>query len=85
MLKAVTTRIVVKKSEAVRTTASGIVLQSDISESNHAEVLSIGPEVKMDISIGDSLIIDWRTVAQTKLDGETYFIVDASNVLARVE
>jgi chaperonin GroES len=85
MLKAVSTRIIVKKSEAVRTTASGIVLQSDISESNHAQVLDIGPEVKLDIKIGDSLVVDWRTVAQTKLDGETYFVVDAGNVLARVE
>ena len=83
MLEAITTRLVCKRSEEVRQTASGIILQRDNSEEIYAEVLSAGPDVKT-IVVGDRLIVDWRTVAQTKHEGDSYYIVDVTNVLAIV-
>ena len=82
MLEAVTTKIVIKRSEEVKQTTSGIILQRDVSEQVFALVMSVGPDVKADIKVGDKLVVDWRNIAQTKVDGENYYIVDITGVLA---
>lgn len=83
MLQAVNTRIVCKRSEEVRQTESGIILQSDNSEQVYAQVLSVGPDVRS-IEVGDQLAIDWRNAMQLKHDGDNYYVIDEKSVLAIV-
>lgn len=85
MLRAIKDRVIVKRSEEQRTTASGIVLQRDISEQVFAIALDIGPEVKSDIQVGDQLVVDWRQVAVMPFEGNKFYLVAEQDILAIVE
>lgn len=79
-LEALTTRVIVERIEVDRTTASGIVLQSD-TEVPCARVLAVGPDVR-GIAVDDRLHVDWRHTAAFKIAGRTYFTVDQQNIMA---
>lgn len=83
-LKATGTRIVIEKLAGNKSTASGIILQSE-QERPQARVLSVGPQVKEDIAVGDILVVDWSKCGHFQHENTTYHLVDESTVLAVVE
>ena len=86
-------RVVLKQVEAEETTKSGIVLPGQAQEKpQQAEVVAVGPggvvdgkEVKMEVTVGDKVIYSKYSGTEVKLDGEEYFIVKQSDILAIVE
>ncbi len=80
-LKATGTRVLIEKVEASKTTAGGIVLQSQI-ESPRARILSIGPQVKEDLAVGDMIVVDWSKVGVFSFESEKQYVVDESTILA---
>jgi len=83
-LKATGTRVLIEKLEASTTTASGIVLQSQI-ESPQARILSIGPQVKEDLAVGDTIVVDWSKVGVFSFENSKQYVVDESTILAVLE
>ncbi len=83
-LKATGTRVLIEKLQASTTTAGGIVLQSQI-ESPQARILSIGPQVKEDLSVGDTIVVDWTKVGVFSFESEKQYVVDESTILAVLE
>lgn len=83
-LKATGTRILIEKIEASTTTSSGIVLQSS-QEVPRARVLSIGPMVKEDVTVGDTIVVDWSKVGVFNFDNAKQYVVDESTILAVLE
>ena len=83
-LKATGTRVLIEKMEASTTTAGGIVLQSQI-ESPRARILSIGPQVKEDLAVGDMIVVDWTKVGVFSFESAKQYVVDESTILAVVE
>jgi len=81
MLKAMGTRLVIERLEGTKTTAGGIILKHE-QERPHARVLSIGPQVKEDIAVGDTLVVDWSKCGVFEYENRTYHLVDESTVLA---
>lgn len=92
-LKPLTDRVVVKMVEAEETTKSGIVLASAAKEKPQiAEIIAVGPggmvdgsEVKMEVTVGQKVIVSKYAGTEVKLDGEEYIIVKQSDILAVVE
>ena len=92
-LKPLTDRVVVKMVEAEETTKSGIVLASAAKEKPHiAEIIAVGPggmvdgnEVKMEVTVGQKVIVSKYAGTEVKLDKEEYIIVKQSDILAVVE
>ncbi len=84
MLKATGTRLVIERMAGSKATQSGIILQSE-QERPRARVLSVGPQVKEDIAVGDVLIVDWSKCGVFEHENQTYHLVDESTVLAVVE
>jgi len=86
-------RVVIKMVEAEETTTSGIILVDSAKEKPQiAEVLAVGPggmidgnEVKMELKVGDRVLIAKYAGSQFKLDGEEVTILRQSEVLAIVE
>jgi chaperonin GroES len=86
-------RVVIKKLEAEETTKSGIVLPGTAKEKpQEAEVVAVGPggivdgkEVKMEVKVGDKVIISKYSGTEVKLGGEEYTIVKQDDILAVVE
>lgn len=83
-LTATGTRLIIEQMAASRTTASGILLQSN-QEAPRARVLSVGADVKEDIKAGDILVVDWNKVGQFDFENQKYYLVDESTILAVME
>ena len=70
-------------------TASGIVLPGTAKEKPQmAEVLAVGPgseDVKMEVKIGDKVIVSKYAGTGVKFNGEEVMIMDQRDILAIVE
>ena len=92
-IKPLADRIVIKMVEAEETTKSGIILAGTAKEKPQvAEVLAVGPggvvdgkEVKMELKVGDKVLMSKYAGTEVKVDGEEYTILRQSDVLAVVE
>jgi chaperonin GroES len=86
-------RVVIKMLETEETTKSGIVLPGTAKEKPQiAEVIEVGPggmvdgkEVKMELKVGDKVLISKYAGTEFKLDGEEYTILSQSDILAVVK
>ena len=86
-------RVVLKQLIAEETTKSGIVLPGQNKEKpQQAEVIAVGPggvvdgkEVKMELAVGDKVIMSKYAGTEVKLDGVEYTILRQSDVLAKIE
>ena len=82
-------RVVLKPLAAEETTKSGIVLPgADKEKPQQAEVVAVGPgteDVKMEVKVGDKVLISKYSGTEVKLDGQEYTIVRQSDILAIVE
>lgn len=88
-IKPLADRVVIKMVEAEETTKSGIVLPGSAKEKPQvAEILAVGPgteEVKMEVKVGDKVLVSKYAGTEVKIDGMEYTILKQSDVLAIVE
>ncbi|MBP7176262.1 MAG: co-chaperone GroES [Thermoclostridium sp.] len=88
-IKPLADRVVVKMVEAEETTKSGIVLPGTAKEKPQvAEVMAVGPgteEVKMEVKVGDKVLISKYAGTEVKMDGVEYTILKQNDILAVVE
>ena len=91
-IKPLADRVVIKMLEAEETTKSGIILTSAAKEKPQiAEIVAVGPggmvdgnEIKMEVKVGDKVLISKYAGTEVKLDGEEYTILKQSDILAIV-
>ncbi len=92
-IKPLADRVVLKMLEAEETTKSGIILTSKSQEKPQvAKIVAVGPggvvdgkEVKMEVSVGDKVLMSKYAGTEVKVDGEEYTILRQSDILAIVE
>ena len=92
-IKPLADRVVIKMLEAEETTKGGIILTSAAQEKPQvAEIVAAGPggivegeEVKMEVKVGDKVLISKYSGTEVKLDGQEYTIVRQSDILAIVD
>ena len=92
-IKPLADRVVTKLVEAEETTKSGIILASAAKEKPQiAQVVAVGPGkiengnlVKMNVAVGDKVLISKYSGTEVKLDGCEYSIVSQDDILAIVE
>jgi len=78
-MKPFSNNVIVKRSEKILTTASGILLQRT-DEADYADIVSIGPDV-VDVAVNDKVLLDWNKAI--KIDKENYKI-SVDNIIAVV-
>lgn len=91
-IKPLADRVVVKMVEAEETTQSGIILTGAAKEKPQvAEVMAVGPggvvdgkEIKMELTVGDKVLMSKYAGTEVKIDGIEYTILRQSDVLAIV-
>ena len=87
-LKPTADNIVLKQTDAVETTTSGIILATTTKEKPAIyEVVAVGPgtkDVEMIIKVGDKVVVDNFKGNDIKLDGVDYKFVKLEDVLAIV-
>lgn len=92
-IKPLADRVVIKMLESEETTKSGIVLPGSAKEKPQmAEIVAVGPggivdgkEIKMEVAVGDKVLISKYAGTEVKLDGVEYTILRQSDVLAKVQ
>ena len=92
-IKPLADRVVIKMVEAEETTKSGIILTGSAKEKPQiAEVVAVGPggvvdgkEVKMELAVGDRVLMSTYAGTEVKLDGQEYTILRQGDVLAKIE
>ena len=92
-IKPLADRVVLKMTEAEETTKSGIVLPGAAKEKPQiAEVVAVGPggmvdgkDIKMELAVGDKVLMSQYAGTNVKLDGVEYTILRQSDVLAKIE
>lgn len=92
-IKPLADRVVIKMTEAEDTTKSGIILAANAKEKPQiAEVVAVGPggvvdgkEIKMEVKVGDKVLINKYAGTEVKVDGEESIIVRQNDILAIVE
>ncbi|OPZ90349.1 MAG: 10 kDa chaperonin [Firmicutes bacterium ADurb.Bin419] len=92
-LRPLADRVVVKMVESEETTKSGIVLPGSAKEKPQvAEVVAVGPgtvvdgkEIKMEVKVGDRVIMSKYSGTEVKFDGQEYTILKQGDILAIVE
>ena len=92
-IKPLADKVVVKKLQAEETTKSGIILSSGAQQKPQiAEIIAVGPggvvdgnEIKMEVQVGQKVIIRDYAGTNVKLEGEEYIIVRQDDIVAIVE
>ncbi|MCD7774921.1 MAG: co-chaperone GroES [Clostridiales bacterium] len=92
-LKPLGDKVVVKFVEAEEKTQGGIILSSAAQEKPQiAEIISVGPggvvdgkEVKMEVSVGDKVILNKYAGTEVKLGQDEYTVCRQADILAIVE
>ena len=92
-IKPLADRVVIKMLEAEETTKSGIILAGSAKEKPQiAEIVAVGPggvvdgkEIKMEVKVGDKVMMQKYAGTEVKLDGVEYMILRQSDILAIVE
>ncbi|WP_341675879.1 co-chaperone GroES [Niveibacterium sp. SC-1] len=87
-------RVIVKRIEAERTTASGIVIPDSAGEKpDQGEVVSVGPgkaldngEVrKVDLKVGDRVLFGKYAGQTVKVDGQELLVMREEDIMGVVE
>ena len=92
-IKPLADKVVVKKLQAEETTKSAIILSSGAQQKPQiAEIIAVGPggivdgnEIKMEVQVGQKVIIRDYAGTNVKLEGEEYIIVRQDDIAAIVE
>lgn len=92
-LKPLGDKVVLQFLEAEESSQGGILLASSAQEKPQvAQIVAVGPggtvdgkEVKMEVSVGDKVILNKYAGTEVKLGQDKYTIVRQSDILAVVE
>lgn len=92
-LKPLGDRVVLRFTQAEETSKGGIILASSAQEKPQvAEILEVGPggmvdgkEIKMEVKVGDKVILNKYAGTEVKLGSDEYVIAKQSDILAIVE
>ena len=92
-LKPLGDRVVPRFTEVEETSKGGIMLAASAQEKPQvAEILAVGPggvidgkEVKMEVKVGDKVILSKYSGTEVKLGKDEYVIAKQSDILAIVE
>ncbi|MCD6104021.1 MAG: co-chaperone GroES [Thermotogaceae bacterium] len=80
-------RLLIKPIKEEKRTEGGIVLPDSAKEKPmKAEVIAVGEKVEdVDVKSGDKVIFSKYAGTEIKIDDEDYIIIDAGDVLAKIE
>ena len=87
-------RVIIKRLDNERTTASGIVIPESAAEKpDQGEVVAVGPGKKTDngtlialeVKVGDKVLFGKYAGQAVKVDGEELLVINEDDILAVVE
>ena len=80
-IKPLADRVVARKEEALKKTASGILLGEAKEKPSYATVQSVGPDVK-GVKKGDKIIFREYSATEIKVEEVDYLVIKEEDILA---
>lgn len=94
-IKPLDDRVLLRGINEMETSASGIIIPETASKDRpqKAEVLAVGPgllnkkgeRLLMDVKVGDHVLVSKYAADEVKIDGEEYYIIHQTSILAVIE
>lgn len=84
MIQATQQRYIIKAVDLKLESAGGIILQST-TETQFAEIISIGSQVQDPLPLGAKIVVDWNQTVPVKHENTTYYVIDSRAVAAVLE
>ncbi len=93
-LRPLNDRVIVKRLDNERTTASGIVIPDSAAEKpDQGEILAVGPGKKnengtlvpLDLKVGDKVLFGKYSGQAVKIDGEELLVIREEEIFAVIE
>lgn len=87
-------RVIVKRVEAERTTASGIVLPDSAGEKpDQGEILAVGPgkrddngkQIALDVKVGDRVLFGKYAGQAVKVDGQEVLVMREEDIMGVIQ
>ncbi len=87
-------RVIVKRVEAERTTASGIVIPDSAGEKpDQGEVLAVGPgkrddngkQITLDVKVGDRVLFGKYAGQAVKVDGQEVLVMREEDIMGVIQ
>ena len=87
-------RVIVKRVEAERTTASGIVLPDSAGEKpDQGEILAVGPgkrddngkQIALDVKVGDRVLFGKYAGQAVKVDGQELLVMREEDIMGVIQ
>ncbi len=87
-------RVIVKRVEAERTTASGIVLPDSAGEKpDQGEILAVGPgkrddngkQIALDVKVGDRVLFGKYAGQAVKVDGQEVLVMRDEDIMGVIQ
>jgi len=87
-------RVIVKRVEAERTTASGIVIPDSAGEKpDQGEILAVGPgkrddngkQIALDVKVGDRVLFGKYAGQDVKVDGQEVLVMREEDIMGVVQ
>lgn len=87
-------RVIIKRLDNERTTASGIVIPESAAEKpDQGEVIAVGPgrksdngtTIPMEVNVGDKVLFSKYTGQTVKVDGEDLLVIQEDEILAIID
>ena len=87
-------RVIIKRLESERTTASGIVIPDNAAEKpDQGEVVAVGPGrrdeagklIEMGVKVGDRVLFGKYSGQSVKIDGEEFLVMREEDIMGVVE
>ena len=87
-------RVIVKRVEAERTTASGIVIPDSATEKpDQGEVLAVGPgkrndqgtQIALDVKVGDRVLFGKYAGQSVKVDGDEVLVMREEDIMGVIQ
>lgn len=84
MIQATGKRYIIRPIELKKESAGGIILQST-DDTQLAEIISIGSQVKEPLPLSAKIVVDWRHTVPIKHENDTYYVIESGAVAAVYE
>ena len=87
-------RVIVKRLDNERKTASGIVIPDSAAEKpDQGEIIAVGPgkrddngkQIALDVKVGDRVLFGKYSGTEVKIDGDAFLIMTEEEILGIVE
>jgi chaperonin GroES len=87
-------RVVVRRVEEVKTTASGLIIpdsatekpsEGEIVATGNGRITENGVTIALDVKIGDKVLFGRHTGNEIKVDGEMLLVMHESDIVAIIE